>query len=85
MLTEYIAKQMSRARYKKLEDGIYFGYIPSLRGVWGSAKTLSNCKKDLREVLEGWIVIRLGRGMSIPSLVRGSRRVSFKKLSSTMA
>lgn len=74
MLTDYIAKQMSRARYKKLGDGTYFAYIPGLRGVWANAKIISRCRKELREVLEEWIIFRLEHRMSIPSWIKTSRR-----------
>jgi len=66
MLTEYIAKQMGRAKYKILPDGSYFGAIPGLQGVWADAETLEQCRSELPEVLEGWLLLKLQDGDPIP-------------------
>lgn len=66
MLTEYIEKKLYAARYKILGDGNYFGEIPGLQGVWASAKTLEDCRKELQEVLEEWIILKLSAGERIP-------------------
>lgn len=59
MITEYIAKKLSRARYKFLKNGSYFGEIPGIRGVWASAPTLEKCREELKEVLEDWLVLKI--------------------------
>ncbi|MEK7066772.1 MAG: type II toxin-antitoxin system HicB family antitoxin [Patescibacteria group bacterium] len=56
MITEFINKKLKTARYKILDDGIYFGEIPGLKGVWASAKTLENCRAELQEILEDWLL-----------------------------
>lgn len=66
MLSEYIAKQLHHATYKLLEDGSYFGEIPGLEGVWANGTDLENCREELREVLESWIVVKLRHGDVIP-------------------
>lgn len=66
MLTDYISQKLIRARYKILEDGIYFGEIPGLQGVWASEKTLEKCRETLREVLEEWLILKLRDGDPIP-------------------
>ena len=65
MISEYITKKLARARYKIMKDGSYFGEIPSLRGVWASAKTLEECRRELREVLEDWLVLKIRDGEHI--------------------
>jgi len=60
MLTVYIDEAMSRATYKILEDGTYFGEIPGLQGVWSSEATLEECRKVLQEVLEEWLLLKNG-------------------------
>lgn len=52
MLIEFINKKLKTAKYKILKDGSYFGEILGLKGVWASAKTLEDCRKELQEVLE---------------------------------
>lgn len=66
MLTEYVAKQLGRAEYKILEDGSIFGEIPQLQGVWASSKNLEACRKELREVLEDWLLLKIQSGDSVP-------------------
>ena len=68
MLTEYVQNKMERAEYKILRDGTYFGAIPSLQGVWANAKTLEGCRKELREVLEDWLLLKISSREKVPGL-----------------
>lgn len=65
MLSEFIAKKLKTARYKLLKNGSYFGEIPSLKGVWANAKNLEDCRKELQEVLEGWMLLKIRDGHTI--------------------
>ncbi|MEK7629628.1 MAG: type II toxin-antitoxin system HicB family antitoxin [Patescibacteria group bacterium] len=47
------------AKYKKIKDGTYFGEISNVKGVWANAKNLKDCKKELREVLEDWLFLKV--------------------------
>jgi predicted RNase H-like HicB family nuclease len=67
MLTDFINKQLNTAKYKLLKDKTYFGEIPNLRGVWANAKTLEQCREELKEVLEGWLVLRLKKNLPVPN------------------
>jgi predicted RNase H-like HicB family nuclease len=62
MLTEFIHKNLIKAKYELLEDGTYYGEIPNLKGVWANAKKLEDCRKELQEVLEGWLILKLRDG-----------------------
>ncbi|HFD40087.1 MAG TPA: type II toxin-antitoxin system HicB family antitoxin [Anaerolineae bacterium] len=68
MLTEYIRAAMRRATYEILEDGTFYGEIPGFQGVYANAKTLADCSEQLREVLEGWIVLGLRLGHPLPAV-----------------
>ncbi len=68
MLTEYIKAAMENAAYKILEDGTYFGEVPDLPGTWANAAGLEECRRDLQEVVEGWILVGLRNGSPIPPL-----------------
>ena len=65
MLTKYIHEAMKLAKYKILEDGSYYGDIPGFRGVLANADNLEECRDELQETLEDWILlgIRLGDGL----------------------
>ena len=66
MLTEHIRAAMRRARCEILEDSTFYGEISGFQGVFGNAETLEDCREQVREVLEGWIVLGLRLGHSLP-------------------
>ncbi len=67
MLTKYIEAAMRRARYEILsDDGTYYGEIPGFDGVYANADTLEECRAELQEVLEEWILLRVSRHLSLP-------------------
>ncbi len=70
MIVEYINAALARATYEKLEDKAhpYFGRVPVLKGVWATGKTLEECRKRLAEVIEGWLIVRLRKGLTIPPI-----------------
>lgn len=67
-LEEYENAALRRAEYEVLPDGTVFGRIPALRGVWASAPTLEACRAELREVLEGWMRLRLADDLALPEI-----------------
>ncbi len=80
MLTDYIAKQLGRAKYKILADGAYFGEIPGLQGVWADADTLEQCRTELQEVLEGWLLLKIRDGDPIPGFkIKSNHRTLVKR------
>ena len=70
MLTEYINKAMSEAVYDKLEDGSFSGKIPQCPGVIAFGKTLYQCEQELRSSLEGWLIVKIRHGDSLPVIGR---------------
>ena len=75
MISEYIVQKLNQANYKILADGSYFGEISGLKGVWASAKTLEECRGELREVLEEWLILKLRDGDRIPGfLIKASHK-----------
>jgi predicted RNase H-like HicB family nuclease len=69
MLTAYIAAAMRRAEYKELPGGEgWYGEIPGLDGVWGNAESREAVERDLRDALEGWLVLGLQLGHPIPAI-----------------
>lgn len=69
MLTEYIEEALKRARYEMIEDDErFYGEIQELKGVWATGKTLEECKNNLKEVIEGWILLSIKKGLPIPAL-----------------
>ena len=69
MLIEYIEEALKRARYEIIEDEEpYYGEVAELKGVWATGKSLEECRNSLREVIEGWILLSIKKGLPIPRL-----------------
>ncbi|MDI6891302.1 MAG: type II toxin-antitoxin system HicB family antitoxin [Thermodesulfovibrionales bacterium] len=69
MLTEYIEEALKKARYEIIDDEEpYYGEIDELKGVWSSGKTLEECRNNLKEVIEGWILLSIKKGLPIPKI-----------------
>jgi predicted RNase H-like HicB family nuclease len=80
MITEYISAALGRAKYEFIEDEeSFYGEVPELKGVWATGKTLEECRNNLAEVIDGWLVVRLKKGLTIPPLgehkVEGLKRL----------
>lgn len=69
MIREYIDSAMKHAHYELIDDSEpYYGEIPELKGVWASGKSLEECRDNLMENLEGWLLIRNRQGLDIPEI-----------------
>ena len=68
MLTNYIRTAMHKAIYELLEDETFYSEIPEFPGVWANAATLEACREDLQDALEGWIILGLRLGHTLPIL-----------------
>ena len=65
-LLNYCEKALQQAQYKKLNDGTWFAEIECFEGVWGNGLTVEECRQDLLEVLEEWIILKLQDGDPLP-------------------
>jgi len=70
ILSEYIDSALDRAEYEKLDDGSCSGSIPVCPGVIAFAETLRDCERELRSVLEEWLLLGLKLGHILP-VIRG--------------
>ncbi len=68
MIREYIERALRKATYDKIEDGTFVGEVPGLQGVLANAATLEKCREQLAEVVEEWVLVRVARGLKVPSL-----------------
>ena len=69
MLLAYIQAGLRHARYEILsDDGSYYGEIPQCNGVYANAKTLEECREELMAVFEEWILFRIFRNLSMPTI-----------------
>lgn len=68
MFTEYVRYVMERlAAYEVIDDKKpYIGSIKGFKGVWAQGKTLPECQRELQEVLEEWLLLKIRKGGFIP-------------------
>ncbi len=67
MIREYIDAAMTGARYETLsDDGSFFGRIPGFQGVWANCDTLEECKRELEDVLEDWLLFSISLNLDVP-------------------
>ena len=70
MLIEYINKALGNAVYDKLEDGSFSGKIPQCPGVVAFGETLYQCQQELKSSLEGWLIVKIRHGDTLPVIGR---------------
>jgi predicted RNase H-like HicB family nuclease len=68
MITDYIDTALRRARYEQMDDKEYCGTVRGLSGVIATGRTLEECRDQLAEVIEEWILVRVSRGLPVPRL-----------------
>lgn len=69
MLLDYISAAMRKARYEILPDNEgFYGEIAGLNGVYATHETLEDCRTELQEVLEEWILLRVSRHLEVPEI-----------------
>ena len=66
MVTKYLRAAMRGAKYELLEEGGYYGSIPGFDGVWADAACLEDCRDELEEVVQEWLLFRLSRQLPVP-------------------
>lgn len=80
MINEYVQAALESAHYEIIEDDEpFYGEIPLLQGVWATGKTLEECRHNLAETIEGWILIRNRQNLEIPA-VKGLSILPIKEL-----
>lgn len=65
MLTQYIQSALRKAHYE-VEDGVFYAEIDGFDGVLASGGTLEDCREQLIEVLEGWLIVGIRHGHLLP-------------------
>ena len=78
MILKYIETAIKKAEYKKLDDGSWFGEIPELKGIWANSNSVEECRNELLEVLEEWLLLKIKDNDPIPTIAGVS--ISFRKL-----
>jgi predicted RNase H-like HicB family nuclease len=76
MLTTYIQAALDRAHYEMIEDETpFYGEVPQLPGVWATGETLEDCRRNLADAIEDWLLFSIARRMPIPELGEAAIRI----------
>lgn len=76
MLLAYIQAALDRAHYEMIEDETpFYGEVPQLPGVWATGHTLEDCRRNLADAIEDWLLFSIARSMPIPELGEAAIRI----------
>lgn len=75
MISRYVTQALERADYRVIEDGTFAATVRGLRGVVATGNTLEACRRELAEVVEEWVLVRVARGLHVPTLAGATVRV----------
>ncbi len=68
MIQNYIENYLNKAQYEMIDGGKkFYAEIKNLRGVWATGKTLEECRRNLANTIEGWLILRLKKNLTIPN------------------
>lgn len=68
MLAEYINKAIEEAEFERMENGRHFGSVSKFKGLWAEGETAEDCRHELAEALESWILLAIKFRDPIPVL-----------------
>ena len=69
MLTQYIQAALDAAHYEMIEDEEpFYAEVPGLEGLWATGKTLEECRKNLSDSIEDWLLFSVAKGLPIPPM-----------------
>lgn len=69
LIDDYVAIAHRHRRTEQMEDGRWFAEVVGLPGVWADGDTEDQAADELRDVLEGWLRLKIDHGHNdIPSM-----------------
>ena len=67
MFIDYIQAALRRAKYEMLQDNEGFvATIPGFHGLLAHANALEDCRDELQDVLQSWMLVRMDHGLRLP-------------------
>lgn len=70
MIRTYIEAAMRHAHYEMIDqpNEPFYGEIPGLQGVLATGATLEDCRSNLEDALDAWLMLGLQLGHDIPEI-----------------
>jgi predicted RNase H-like HicB family nuclease len=67
-LLRYVDAALALAEYERDEDGVVIALVPNASGFFAQGETFEDARANLRDVIEGNILLALQLGLTIPSV-----------------
>ena len=67
-VTEYAEQALRKAEYYRDENGAVVGKVPGASGFFAQGDSFEAARSNLREVIEGNVVLALQLGLPIPEI-----------------
>ena len=67
-LTRYVSAALEAAEYERDEDDVVIGIVPNVSGFFSQGQTYEEARSNLREAIEGNILVALQLGWEVPSI-----------------
>jgi predicted RNase H-like HicB family nuclease len=81
LITEYINKALEMATYSQDENGVIIAEVKELKGFFSQGDTFEEARENLKDAIEGNIIIALKMGFKIPKIATITFDTSKKILS----
>jgi predicted RNase H-like HicB family nuclease len=68
-LSRYVESAIRQAEYERDENGVIIAQVPAASGFFAQGDTFEEARENLRDVIEGNILLALQLGLEIPDIV----------------
>jgi predicted RNase H-like HicB family nuclease len=65
-LARYVSAALEAAEYERDEGDVVIGNVPSVSGFFAQGETYEEARSNLREVIEGNVLVALQLGWDVP-------------------
>ena len=67
-ISQYVQAALQRAVYEADEHGVIVARVPGVQGFFSQGETFEEARENLRDAIEGNLILALQMGLPIPSL-----------------
>lgn len=67
-LSRYVESALKQAEYERDENGVVIAQIPDASGFFAQGDTFEEARENLRDVIEGNVLLALQLGLEIPTI-----------------
>jgi predicted RNase H-like HicB family nuclease len=67
-ISHYVENALKQATYEPDEDGVVIAQVPGASGFFAQGDTFEEARENLRDAIEGNVVLALQLGLPIPAI-----------------